>query len=255
MTDKVFVESLSLSANIGPDWWGRPREQPVLISVYLTLQPSSLDRTAETDDVSDTVNYGTLSKTVTQRVEEEFKDQLRSHGLHGVAAAVTHTATALAGGKALEVKVRVEAPKAILLADGLALETVWEVDAESGQSDLGSLKKRKVLVKDLILAVIIGVNPPEREAKQRVILNLEFEEALGTGAFGDYPSVITDITQALEASSYLTLEKFAMQAVRIGCLSSEHVHSVTARAQKPSAISFAHSSGVEITRPRAHFLR
>jgi len=55
----------------------------------------------------------------------------------------------------------------------------------------------------------------------------------------------------MEASSYLTLEKFVMQIVRAACLEHKTVKAVTARAQKPSALSFAQSSGVEITRAPA----
>lgn len=58
----------------------------------------------------------------------------------------------------------------------------------------------------------------------------------------------------MEATSYLTLEKFVMDVVRMGCLSSDALRGVTARAQKPSALTFAHSSGVEITRERSAFL-
>lgn len=45
-----------------------------------------------------------------------------------------------------------------------------------------------------------------------------------------------------------------MEIVRTACLSSEDIDEVMVRAQKPSALSFAHSSGVQITRNRAVFL-
>jgi len=57
----------------------------------------------------------------------------------------------------------------------------------------------------------------------------------------------------MEASSYLTLEKFVMQIVKTSCLEHENVRAVTVRAQKPSALGFARSSGVEITRTPATF--
>jgi len=57
----------------------------------------------------------------------------------------------------------------------------------------------------------------------------------------------------MEASSYLTLEKFVMEIIRSACLEHKSVKAVTARAQKPSALSFAQSSGVEITRTPATF--
>jgi dihydroneopterin aldolase len=44
-----------------------------------------------------------------------------------------------------------------------------------------------------------------------------------------------------------------LHIVRSACLASEAIEAVTVRAQKPSALSFAHSSGVEITRQRDAF--
>ena len=53
---------------------------------------------------------------------------------------------------------------------------------------------------------------------------------------------------------YLTLEKMVWEIARITCrLLGEQAEKVTVRAQKPSALSFARSSGVEITRKLADF--
>ena len=54
----------------------------------------------------------------------------------------------------------------------------------------------------------------------------------------------------MESSSYLTLEAFVMQIIKTSCMCSDRIAAVTTRAQKPSALSFAESSGVEITRRR-----
>ena len=45
-----------------------------------------------------------------------------------------------------------------------------------------------------------------------------------------------------------------MEIVRAACLSSDRIEAVMVRAQKPSALSFARASGVQITRRRADFL-
>ena len=58
----------------------------------------------------------------------------------------------------------------------------------------------------------------------------------------------------MESSSYLTLETFVMQIVKWSCMCSDRIEAVTARAQKPSALSFAESSGVQITRRRDAFV-
>lgn len=58
----------------------------------------------------------------------------------------------------------------------------------------------------------------------------------------------------MEASSYLTLEKFALELVRDICLSSDTIERVSVRAAKPSALAFADVAGVQICRPRSAFV-
>ncbi|KAF8901185.1 Dihydroneopterin aldolase-domain-containing protein [Gymnopilus junonius] len=144
----------------------------------------------------------------------------------------------------------------ILLASGFSVDvTTVKCDGASYR-----VSSKKVFVNDIIIPVIIGVNPPEREEKQRVVVNIVlYEETSKSGpttasASPNYPKIISRIAKDIEASSYLTLERFVMQVVCSACLSSEKIHTVSARAQKPSALSFAQSSGVEITRKRESLL-
>jgi hypothetical protein len=53
---------------------------------------------------------------------------------------------------------------------------------------------------------------------------------------------------------YLTLEKMVWEITRAACvILGERIEKITVRAQKPSAISFARSSGVEMTRRMSDF--
>ncbi|KAF8064004.1 Dihydroneopterin aldolase-domain-containing protein [Lyophyllum atratum] len=238
-TDVVFVDTLYLSADVGPDCWKRSRAQPVEVSVYLHLQNSFLTAAGQSDDVLDSVHYGHLSKAVSKRLAGSSFS-----GVERLVAAVTEEASALAGKAAAEVRVVVNLPKQILLAEGFTVDITTPLDAANFPLT------RKISVVNLVLPVIIGVNPPEREAKQRVISNIIFHERPGDGPLLNYPDIVAGIVKNIESSAYLTLEKFVMQIVRTACLASEQVDAVTVRSQKPSALSFAHSSGVEITRRR-----
>jgi len=68
--------------------------------------------------------------------------------------------------------------------------------------------------------------------------------------------------QTIDASSYLTLEKFVHELARTALLHPELskaegkslVEAVTVKARKPSALSFANFSGVEVTRRRDDFV-
>lgn len=68
----------------------------------------------------------------------------------------------------------------------------------------------------------------------------------------NYRTIARVVSQYLEASQYKTVEALATSIARI-CVEQCHVAKVTVRVEKPSALLFAHSAGVEITRDRASF--
>ncbi|KAG1847203.1 hypothetical protein DFJ58DRAFT_730297 [Suillus subalutaceus] len=53
-----------LTANIGPDCWGRPRKQPVSITVHFHLKPSFFEISSQSDNVVYSIHYGHLTKTI-----------------------------------------------------------------------------------------------------------------------------------------------------------------------------------------------
>ncbi|KIM42033.1 hypothetical protein M413DRAFT_445214 [Hebeloma cylindrosporum] len=250
-SDIVFVDTLRLSANIGSDCWGRIRPQPIEITVYLHLKPSFLQAAAESDDVVDSIHYGHLTKSI--RILIKSKSGSDSSGFNGIddlIRAVTACAFELGGEAIAEVRVVLNIPKVILLANGFFVDVVTARDGP----ELAMVSK-KVSIGDIVVPVIIGVNPPEREAKQRVLVNITFHEDPSSSKDVDYPCIVTKLSKDMEASSYLTLEKFVMEIIRSAFVEHNSVKAVTARAQKPSALSFAQSSGVEITRTHASFSR
>jgi FolB domain-containing protein len=185
--DVVFVNSLQASLNLGVDCWSKNRPQPACISVYLHLQQSFLDRAGKTDDVQDSVHYGHLAKAITMLIEERGPP---FDGIRGVVEAITKEAFKLAGEAVTEVRVVVDLPKLILLATGFSVDVV--TSAPTLHRDVPT----KVFVKGLTLATIIGVNPPEREAKQRVITNIVFHEKPGDHSPVDYAQIVSKISRA-----------------------------------------------------------
>jgi FolB domain-containing protein len=187
--DIVFVDSLQLSANIGPDCWGRTRAQPLIVSIYLHLSNDYLTRTGETDDVKDSVHYGHLCKAVSKRLGEASFSNVKS-----LIAAVTKEAFELGGEAVAEVKVRVEMSKMILLAGGFSVEVI--TPAKTSATDV----PMTVTVSDLTLATIIGVNAPEREAKQRVVTDIIFTERGRTHSSVDYQKIVAEIAKVCRPS-------------------------------------------------------
>jgi FolB domain-containing protein len=115
-TDVVLVDVLQLSANVGADCWGRSRNQPVTISVYLHLKPSFLDISGQSDNVADSIHYGHLTKDISTLSESSY-DSVRT-----LINDATTKAFDLMGEHAEAVRVIVGLPKLILLAEGFEVE-------------------------------------------------------------------------------------------------------------------------------------
>ncbi len=114
----------------------------------------------------------------------------------------------------------------------------------------------RILINDLLVRCIIGVNEDERREKQDVIINLALSADLAKAGKSDrfedtvdYRAVKKKIVTAVEASSYYLVEALA-EAVADLCLSQPGVQKVRVRIEKPGALRFARSAGVEITRPQ-----
>jgi dihydroneopterin aldolase len=180
-TDVVLVDTIQLTANIGADCWGRLREQPVSITVHLHLKPSFLDISGQSDNVVDSIHYGHLTKAISA-LSESFAD------VRALVHEVTQKAFGLAGDNVDAVRVIIGLPKQILLANDFEVEVITPRGKDSLQ------QTAKVSVKDLVMPVLIGVNPPERLAKQKVVTNITFYEKSGMHQV-DYPEIIKQISE------------------------------------------------------------
>jgi FolB domain-containing protein len=114
----------------------------------------------------------------------------------------------------------------------------------------------RILIRDLMLRCIVGINEDERREKQDVRINIvlytdlrlagrtdRFEDAV------DYRAIKKRIVALVEGSSYFLVEALA-EAVAAACLEDVRVPRVRVRVEKPGALRFARSVGVEITRQR-----
>ena len=117
----------------------------------------------------------------------------------------------------------------------------------------------RILINDLLVRGIIGVNEDERNSPQDILINLILEVTIGTAARTDsiedtvnYRTIAKRVIAYAEASAPLLVERLASEIARL-CLSHEGVQRVTVRVEKPGAVRFARSVGVEITRTREDF--
>ncbi len=114
----------------------------------------------------------------------------------------------------------------------------------------------RILIRDLLVRCIIGVNDDERREKQDVVINLAISADLSKAGKSDrfedamdYRDLKKRVMAMVENSRFYLLEALA-EAVAALCLEHPAVSEVHVRVEKPSALRFAKSVGVEITRGR-----
>jgi FolB domain-containing protein len=117
----------------------------------------------------------------------------------------------------------------------------------------------KIIIRDLLLRGIIGINPDERVNKQDILINVVIYADIRPAAASDhiddavnYKSITKRIISHVEASSDQLVEKLVTDLARL-ILSEYPVERVQVRVEKPGALRFAESVGIEIDRTRADF--
>jgi dihydroneopterin aldolase/D-erythro-7,8-dihydroneopterin triphosphate epimerase len=115
----------------------------------------------------------------------------------------------------------------------------------------------KILIKDLLVRCVIGVSDEERREKQDVTINIvlstDTQEAGrrdDIAAAVNYRDIKKRVMAMAEKSSYHLVETLAERVAEI-CLADARVHAAQVTVEKPSALRFARSVGVEISRARS----
>ena len=114
----------------------------------------------------------------------------------------------------------------------------------------------KVIIKNLLARGIIGVNDWERNRAQDILINLtlftDTQRAAETDHINDcvnYSTMSKKVMAHAESANRLTVEALANDLAKI-CLEDNGVQKVIVRVEKPGAVRFAESVGVEIERSR-----
>ncbi len=114
----------------------------------------------------------------------------------------------------------------------------------------------RILIKDLLARCIIGANEHERHEKQNLIINLVIWTDLRKGGKSDriadtldYRSLRNGVMDLVEGSKFFLIEALAERIAEV-CLQDPRVEKVQVTVEKPTALRFGKSVGVEIERDR-----
>jgi FolB domain-containing protein len=112
----------------------------------------------------------------------------------------------------------------------------------------------KIIVKDLLVRSIIGINPEERIKKQDILINMvlfaDIRQAAKSDEIDDavnYKAITKRVIEHVENSSDFLVEKLVSDIATI-ILTEFGVEKVRVRVEKPGALRFAQSVGIEIER-------
>jgi FolB domain-containing protein len=114
----------------------------------------------------------------------------------------------------------------------------------------------KVIIKNLLARGIIGVRDWERKRPQDILINItlftDTHRAADTDDINDcadYSEVTKKVHAHAESVARFTVEALANDLAQI-CLQQNNVQRAFVRVEKPNAVRFAESVGVEIERSR-----
>ncbi len=117
----------------------------------------------------------------------------------------------------------------------------------------------KIIISDLLLRGIVGINPDERVNRQDILINITIYADIRTAGQSDdiadavnYKTITKRVIEHVEASSDYLVEKLVSDIARL-ILTEFPVERVQVRVEKPGALRFARSVGIEIERTRADF--
>ena len=112
----------------------------------------------------------------------------------------------------------------------------------------------KTIIKDLVVRGIIGIEDWEREKLQEIQINIVLFSDQSAAAESDdiadcvnYKTLAKKVIAHTESAKRHTVEALAADIAAIS-LSAAHVQKVKVRVEKPGAVRFSKSVGVEIER-------
>jgi FolB domain-containing protein len=116
----------------------------------------------------------------------------------------------------------------------------------------------QIVIKDLLARGIIGINEWEREKAQDILINIVLYADLQKAGESDdlresvdYRAIAKKAMAHAESAKRLTVEALAADLARL-CLEDPKVLKVRVRVEKPGAVRFAGSVGVEIERAKTN---
>ncbi|WFD00729.1 trifunctional dihydropteroate synthetase [Malassezia yamatoensis] len=241
LRDTIAVRGLEVRMQAGLDAWGRAIPQPVQIDAVLL---TDVERAGRSDHLTYSINYGEIYRALEKHCREHQYDNPGQLALS--------LAEVCLACRAPWAEVSIRLPRALLRAEFVGLNVVRSDPSFASPSDLAALDHWELHSVEVF--AILGVNPWERETKQRLLISLTASSPSMGSKPVRYERLARNLQAFVEASAYQTVESLATAIARLA-LVDHGLEKVTVRVEKPSAIMYAECASVEVVRERAFFLQ
>jgi FolB domain-containing protein len=118
----------------------------------------------------------------------------------------------------------------------------------------------RIIIRDLLVRGIVGINPDERKNRQDILVNVtmwvDTRPAAASDAIADainYRTVTKALIQHIEQAQPFLVERLAADLVRLCFETDARIEAVELTVEKPTALRFARSVGLTIYRERKDF--
>jgi FolB domain-containing protein len=119
----------------------------------------------------------------------------------------------------------------------------------------------KIEIKDLMVRGILGINPDERKNRQDILINITLWADTRKAAASDeiedavnYRTLTKAVIEHVEKGQPMLVERLVNEIARLCFASDMRVQAVEVRVEKPTALRFARSVGVNIYRTRREMM-
>ena len=140
------------------------------------------------------------------------------------------------------------------------MEPIWSEDGArkpSGADSLTRMELDRVLIKDLTVPGILGINPDERVNRQDIRVNAilwtDTRAAAGSDDIADtvnYRTITKAMIAHIESGEPMLVERLVAELTQICFDMDRRVQEVEMTVEKPGALRHARSVGVTIRRSR-----
>lgn len=116
----------------------------------------------------------------------------------------------------------------------------------------------QIVIKDLLLRGVVGINPDERTNRQDILVNITMWTDTAAAARSDdiadavnYRTVAKSIISHVEGGKPMLVERLAQEIADICLGTDERITETEVTVEKPGALRFARSVGIAIRRSRS----